>query len=161
MLIEAIGGPGTLLSWTFAGAAPANALSNAGYVYSASIPVGSCEQLGIAVQVQTTGAGAPTASMRLRWSPDGSNFFDEILEVAGVAVAGPPPVQPFSCSIKEWGPLPSAVAPAFGNPAPQIPRPAISHFVRVGILWSAAPAAGDLVNVWIERQAGGQLQGAN
>lgn len=157
-MIEPFGGPGaaSALQWTATGVAPNLLLTNGVVVFSAGIPVGACEEIGMHVHVVANGPGLPNATMRLRWSADGTTFYDEVVEEQAALVVGPPAVRQYTLNIKEWGPIVSAVAP---GRLYTIIRPVVAHFVAIGIAWSAGVLANDAVDIWLERQGGSKLQG--
>jgi hypothetical protein len=132
------------LNWNWNGSSGANTLTNGsvGMNYSAAIPAGDVDQLGIIISTSVVTA----VVARIQWSADGVTFVEEKLEQANAVSGG---VQQFPAVIKEWGP---------NTTSWPIWRPVTAVYFKLGLYSNGAPTTNDSVSAFIMLQRPGQLQ---
>lgn len=153
MLNEALASA-TTLRWTQVGAGGTLTIGNAALVaanWSPAIPTADVDQIELGLTFTSTAAS--TFVMQLRGSHNGATWFLITARALGAVVGS---AQRYTPLIYELGPVPGAAA---GTPIDEA-RPWAWHFLSIGFYNPAgAPAANDVVDVVVERQRGGQVQG--
>jgi len=143
----------TILRWTDNGALGTNTIGNAALVaanWSPAIPTSDCIQLELGLSFASTGGASYL--MQLRGSHDATTWFQISVRVIGAVVGT---AQRWTALLYELGPVVvGAGTPVLLDEA----RPWAFHFLSIGFYKTAAPANGDVIDVVVERQRGGQSQ---